>query len=192
MVSPPDRGKLQPVARLCVKRSIKFQDFLAAAKLAFVEAAQTELREERRPETVSRLSLMTGLQRLDISRLNRGETEEQKSKSILSRIIAQWLRDRRFLTGDRKPRALQYEGRESEFASLVHSVSRELNAYTVLFELDRLGLVKKTPRGVKLTESYYVASKDLGEGMRMAGGDISDLLGAVVENSIEMKETICI
>ena len=60
---------LKPFARFCVRRSLKFQDLLGAMKIAFIEVAQQELREQGLVESVSKLSAMTGLQRSDIDKL---------------------------------------------------------------------------------------------------------------------------
>ena len=77
---------------------------------------------------------------------------------------------------------LTVEGRESEFARLVHTISSDLNPYTVLFELERVGAVERTRGGVKLARRIFVPAGDVAGGLGLLADDAADLFAALDEN----------
>jgi hypothetical protein len=80
------------------------------------------------------------------------------------------------------PRDLEFEGAESDFAALVRDVSSDVNAYTVLFELERAGLIEKRDKVVSLKISVYAPERQITEGLEMLARDADDLIACVEEN----------
>lgn len=173
---------LRPVVKFCLRRSIKIQDVIESTKIVFVDLAEQELRREKHDVSVSKISLMTGLHRRDVSRLYRSSFVKQQSTSLVARIIGQWQKDRRFSSKSGSPRVLSFDGLESDFADLIQSVSRELNPYTILFEMERIGAVTRTPRGLKLVARAFVPRGDLKQSIDLMAKDCEDLMSAVEEN----------
>ncbi|MBN8550247.1 MAG: hypothetical protein J0M12_13090 [Deltaproteobacteria bacterium] len=58
----------------------------------------------------------------------------------------------------------------------------DLNPYTVLFELERIGAVERTRGGVKLVSRLYNPQGDSVAAMGLLASDMSDLMLAVEEN----------
>jgi len=173
---------LRPVARFCLNRSIKIQDGIEMLKHAFLEVAKEELEREGRLISNSRLSVMTGLHRRDVVRLLLDGIVVTENAPLLLRVIGQWQQDRRFTSKAGKPRPLSIEGKKSEFVDLVQSVSKDLNPYTVLFELERVGAVQRDDEMLELRADVYVPSGDVKESLGLLGRDIEDLVLAVEEN----------
>jgi hypothetical protein len=176
------RYLLYPVVKFCLRHSLKLQDLLELAKLSFLEVAEEELYRQGREVSSSRLSIMTGVHRKDVVRLKHDQAPPKKGPDLITRLIGQWQSDRRFSSKRKGPKVLSYESMESDFAALVASVSREVNPYTVLFELERVGLVKRTRTGLKLKSPVYFPKGSVKEGFRLLGSDVDDLLSAVEEN----------
>ena len=134
-------GLLRPVVRFCLNHSVKLGDVIDQLKVTFVRMATEEL--ERRGESVSasRLSVLTGVHRKDISMILNDSAGRRESKSVISKVLGAWQGQKRFLDKNARPRVLTVEGKESEFSDLVRKVSVDLNPYTVLFELERIGAV---------------------------------------------------
>ncbi|MCI5065331.1 DUF6502 family protein [bacterium] len=172
---------LRPIARFCIGRGIKFQDFQEAAKLAFTCEAEEALQREHESVNISRLSVVTGLQRKDIKRLQSNPPEEGEA-TLLAKILGQWQGDRRFSTARGKPRVLSIEGAESEFSQLVAAVSKDLKPHTVLFELERIQAVHRSERGIKLLDGALSVTDDVLGGLEFLTEDISDLFHSVEEN----------
>lgn len=173
---------LRPVARFCLRRSIKMQDYLEASKQAFIDIASEELALRGESKSVSRLSVMTGIHRREIDRFLNSESQSRYGHDLPTRVIGQWQSDKRFLSKSGKPRILEVEGKKSEFVDLVASVSKNLNPYTVLSELERVSAVERTPNGLKLVRQSYESAGDIGQGFQLLSEDSNDLIRAVEEN----------
>ena len=156
--------------------------FLEAAKATFLEIATEEIESQGDKVNVSRLAVMTGLQRRDVMRLSDEGVSKPMLGSIAGRVITQWEQNKRFQTKRGRPRVLTVEGEHNEFKELVRSVSQDLNAGTILFELERIGAVSRTPRGAQLARGSTLLRDNLEEGYLLVSHDMEDLMGAVQEN----------
>ncbi|MBP9837252.1 MAG: hypothetical protein KBC84_00915 [Proteobacteria bacterium] len=181
---------LKPIVRLCLRHSIKLQTFLEYAKVVFIEAAEEELIKSQHEISVSKISVMTGVHRPDVVRLYMEKSPEKTEKNQISRIIGQWQHDSRFLTKAGKPKVLSALGMESEFVQLVHSVSADLNPYTILYELERTGIIERKDNSIKLASRLYLPKGDIEEGLRLLSQDTDDLICAVEENILSESKSL--
>ena len=175
------RLALKPIARYCISHGIKFMEFTEFAKQAFIDAARSELKVSGSENNVSKMSVMSGLQRRDVSRLINNQPPKSESLNFLTKIIGQWNNDKRF---SKRGRAndLTFEGIESEFFRLVQSVSKDINPYTVLFELERLKAIEKTGNKLILRTPVLDTSRDKESSLNLLANDINDLFSGVEEN----------
>jgi hypothetical protein len=150
-----------------------------------LEAAQHQLETEGVEVSNSRLSVMTGVHRKDVASYFTSEKQITSAPDIVTKIIGQWQSDKRFCDKSRKPRVLSFETAQSEFAALVHTVSQDLNPYTILFELERILAVEKTSAGLKLKKLVHKPKGDVVQGLQLLAKDVSDLIAAVEENLYE-------
>lgn len=180
---------VRPIAYFCVSRGIRFPDFLELSKQTFVEAAEHQLSKEQREMSHSRVSIMTGLQRPEVKRLLSHKMKVEP-KDIVTRLLGQWERDRKFVDSRGKPKHLSVQGTNSEFAKLVHTVSTDLNVHTVRFELERLGLIKIEGDKAKLLQKEYISHGDPQQALRFGSEDVHDLLIAVEENAFISSKTV--
>jgi Family of unknown function (DUF6502) len=134
---------LMPVAKFCLRHSLKQREVLELLKLAFVRVAREELERLSLPVTPSKISVMTGIQRRDVSRLLGDPELPGRDRDIVSRVIGLWETGRRYRDNAGRPRILSFTGREGDFADLVAAVSTDLNPYTVAFELERMKAVRQ-------------------------------------------------
>ncbi len=125
---------------------------------------------------------MTGLHRRDVMRLVKPRADTAQPRNLLHRVLGTWQGNPRFSNKRGKARPLEVEGKESEFVSLVQSVSSDLNPYTVLFELERVGAVKRDRGKVALCSGVYTPRGDVREGFSLLARDSEDLLRAVETN----------
>lgn len=180
---------LRPVLALCVRRSVKFQQLVDLLKVLMVEAARAELIELGAGASVSRISIMTGVHRKDVSRLLESgslkpgvsESEAFGGADIFTRVVGQWCSHPLFSQRG-KPRRLKCVSGLGEFQELVRSVSSEINPYTVLFELERLGMLKRGKNSVELTSSEYIPAQNQEALIEVLGEDMSALLSAAEQN----------
>lgn len=173
---------LKPVVRFCLRWSIGIQDWMEASKAVFIEVAQEEMESKGAKVNVSRLSVSTGIRRREVIRIFKMGESREPNFSYASRIIGQWQSDSDFTTSRGKPRVLSYEGDESEFRELVETISTDVHPGTVLFELERIGAVERSARGLKLVLTQYSAEHDLREGYSMLAADVEDLVHSAEQN----------
>ena len=183
------KAMLRPIVRFCVRRSFSYTDFCKLSKELYFESGEEYIREHGEAASVSRISALTGLDRRDISRFHRDGSFYVRKDNLLSRVMGQWEQDSRFCRGAGRPKPLTCEGTDSEFFNLVQSVSKTLNPYTILSELERVGAVAREGDRVELASRVYVPRVDVEDGMRILGLDTQDLLGAVQENITETDKT---
>lgn len=173
---------LTPIARFCLRYSLRIQDAQEALKIAFVDAATQELKEQGLKINVSRLSVATGINRREIMRIYKVGNRKAGGISLVTKVIGTWKNHPNFTTKSGRPRVLTVDTDDSEFASLVRHVSQDTHAGTVAFELERVGLASRTPRGIKLRSLMYDASSDSDTAYKMLAEDSQELLLAVEEN----------
>lgn len=147
-----------------------------------MQAALEELERAGTPVSVSKICALSGLHRKEIPKLLESlEGIPKGVDNLISRIVTQWQRDPRFSNRNR-PRVLEAEGRDSEFAQLVSSVSKDISAYAVMYEQERLGYIQRTKKGLKLVAAMHVLSSEGEEALGMLARDCEHLVESVAEN----------
>jgi hypothetical protein len=175
-------GLLRPIVRLCLRHSLKLQDISECLRQAALSVASEQLERDGEAITGSRLSIISGLHRREIARLQSHTGKPSQEVDLLAKVMGMWQTNEDYLTAHGLPRLLSHGFVESQFSSLVRSVSKDLNPATILFELERTGSLERTTRGVRLLKQSYVPAKDAEAGFSIATRDVDSLLAAVEEN----------
>ena len=176
---------LRSVVTYCLRSSLNLQDLVESAKVLFVELAEKEIQRVEQKINNSRITAMTGVHRKDVVRILKLGPGIPDSDTFITRVMGQWQSDPRFLTAAKKPRVLVYEGDHSEFHELCKAVSQDLKAGTIAFEMERIGAVERTRKGLKLTKGAFSVKENYGVAYRQLGLDLEDLLSAVDHNISE-------
>jgi hypothetical protein len=173
---------LGPVVQFCLENGIRFKSAQELVKRAFVQEARQAILRASDTESVSRISLATGVQRPEVQRLIEGRSAGSESNDILNRVIGAWRNSKRFKDRGGAPRRLTHAGTNSDFAALVASVSKEVGHYPVLFELERMKAISYHGDLVQLEVQEYVPEANLSKSLAILSEDISDLISAVEAN----------
>ncbi len=182
------RRAIKPLLRACLRGHHTLQSIIDLIKMVFVEVAVEELKKSTTKINTSRISVLTGVHRKDVSKIFReGVTKLKQNPPLLFRIVGQWEQDRRFCRKSGQPRVLTWEGEESEFAGLVRSVTDDVRAGTVLFELERSGVVEKTSRGLRLLRVTAPSLGNASERWDFLGRNIESLIEAAIENGLDRQ-----
>lgn len=176
------RVLLKPLARFCINHGVRIQDLSDFIKGALLDAAVDELEQGGTKATVSRLAAITGMQRRDVEKFRDKEVELDDSRDLIRKVIGMWQSGTDFTTQAGAPRVLSYGTDDSEFADLARAVSKDLNSATILFELERLGIVEKTSRGVRLALDSYSPRGDAEAGFKVVAEDVHDLIHSAQDN----------
>lgn len=156
---------LRPLVRLLLSFSVQYPYLANLLKLTYVEVATREFPLEGRPQTDSRISLLTGIHRQDVKRL-RGEMLTDAPPppvvSLGAQLVSRWLGEAAYLDAKGRPRPLQRQaakGGEASFERLVQTVNKDIRPRVVLDEWLRLGVAEldSQDRVVLRTEAFVPA-----------------------------------
>ncbi|MBX7145028.1 MAG: hypothetical protein K1X79_11290 [Oligoflexia bacterium] len=176
------RMALGPIVRFGLRHSLRVQDLIEQVKVASIEIATAEIAKINEEANVCRLSAVTGLHRRDVRRIYLRNETKSSAYDPCTRVIGAWQSDPRFVGKSGRPRVLTCEGAGNEFQILMESVSTDLTAGTVLFELERLGAVERVEGGIKLVYRSLTVRRDPERAFEMLADDMDDMLCAVEEN----------
>jgi hypothetical protein len=145
---------LAPISRLTLTGGVGIDQLVRAAKQAYVETAIEDLFPVDSRVNISRLSVVTGLTRKEVSLLvdkPKGvkvhlapRTKEQRA----IRVLRGWRIDPRFHGRRGAPAELPLRGGEKAFASLVKLYGGDVTPTSVLRELERMGAVSMNRSGL--------------------------------------------
>ncbi|TPM34288.1 hypothetical protein FJ967_22670 [Mesorhizobium sp. B2-3-4] len=165
-----------------------FPAFVDLLRQLYVNVAEHEFALPDKQQTDSRVSLLTGVHRKEVSRLRGAGAPVRVVPDAVSRtsaIVARWLADPLFLDprGMPLPLARTSEAAEPSFAGLVESVTRDLRPRAVLDDwLDR-GLVEIDAEDrIVLMEGAMVPRGDGEVRLYYFARNLGDHAGAAVEN----------
>ena len=165
---------LAPTARLLVARGVPFPDFAERMKAHYLAAAQNLADGEK--VTDSRLSMMTGLQRRDVSRLKDAELKETRTHH-LSRLVALWQTDKAY-NGQPLPRT----GPSPSFEALAQTVHKDVHPRTMLDTLEASGTIQLEGEQIRLVKTSYQPLAGSEDQISYLSKNTGDHLTAAMEN----------
>lgn len=183
------RRLLRPLIRLMLHYSVQYPALSNLLKLTYVEVA-TQMPVPGKEQTDSRVSLLTGIHRMDVKRL-RGELATggdgpPPAVSLGAQAVARWTAHSKYLDGKGRPiplPRLASSGSSISFESLIQSISKDIRPRVVLDEWLRLGIARldDDDRVVLVTDAF-VPSHGLDEKLFYLGKNVHDHLGACAHN----------
>lgn len=178
---------MAPVIKFCVKNRIMIHELDSVIRQAYVEEAAREIRAAGNKVTVSRVYVMTGLHRRDVTKILVGKDINTEGASLCARVLSTWENTPQYCSKSGNPRVLSLEGDDSEFKRLVSSVSQNVGPAAVLFDLEQLKVVERTPGGLKLIRGFSVWNATPEKALHLFTREV-DTLSRVAEENIFAKE----
>jgi hypothetical protein len=170
-----------------MRYGVSYAEFAEIARRVFVETADEDFRLEGRKQTISRVSMLTGIQRKEVSRLRQldplDSSELDAAYNRAVRVASGWCRDARFAQGQGIPRPLPFEG-DNGFSELAKKYSGDIPARAVLDELIRVGTVMRNEHDeiCLVNESGQVSLADKEAQFNVMGSAGRDLLETLSHN----------
>jgi len=183
------RHLLRPLVKLLLTHSVTFPFLSNLLKSIYVEVATEEFRLQGKPQTDSRISLLSGVHRKDVKTLRPERIHEQTippSVSLSAKLVKLWTSDPQRLdeTGRHRPLPkLMSEGGGASFEGLVSSVSKDIRSRVILDEWLRTGVVNIDAEGrVCLNTEPAFKKNDFDEKAYYIGQNLHDHLCAASHN----------
>lgn len=170
---------LGPLVRLLVARGILFPELIERMKAHYIQAARHIAGEDA---TDSRLSVMTGLQRRDVTRLKDFSPKEQRPNHLV-RLVALWQTETDYLDKG-LPRSLPRTGPAPSFEALAKMVLRDIHPRTMLDALLATGTVAldEEAKEVRLLQTSYQPLAGSEDQITYLTNNLGDHMSAATEN----------
>lgn len=185
---PPLARVLRPLVRLCIRAGMTFPALSQLLRELYVNVAEYDFALPGKEQTDSRVSLLTGIHRKEVSRLRGAGAPVNAVPASVSRtgaIIARWLAAPRFCDAAGAPLPLPRtaHGGHPSFEELVASVTRDLRPRAVLDEwIDRRIVSIDTRDRIVLAESAFIPQQGDDEKLYYFGRNLQDHLAAATAN----------
>lgn len=178
---------LRPLVRIFLSRGVSYGTFADLTKWIYVDVASKEFGIKGRKQSISRVSVLTGLSRKEVMRVRKlprpDDRESTERYNRAARVIAAWRREKDFQDADDKPALLPMEGSGATFSELVKRFSGDVPARAILDELMRVGAAKRLEDGriCLLTRAYIPESSDADK-LYILGTDVGSLISTIGHN----------
>ena len=182
------RSMMKPIIMLLLRNGVTYKEFSQICKSIFVEAAAEDYGIRGRPTNVSRISVITGIDRKEVKRIkdllqaNHTAIEAQQTQDRITRILTAWHQDKEFTDESDEARRLPVEGSCGSFTSLVKRFGGDIPVQAFLKEMERVGLVQRTDAGIQVLARYYFPANSDPEALLRAGSVISELAETLFHN----------
>jgi Family of unknown function (DUF6502) len=185
---------LRPLVRLLLHHSVPYETFADLARWVYVDVADKEFSLPNKKQTASRISVITGLNRKEVARLQE-MTVEDNTSAIASfnraeKVVTAWLHDYPKADSPTRTAPLPLEG-ERSFAALVKRYSGDMPVRAVLDELLRVGVVKKLENGeIELVSKGTIVpdAENRHSLLTLFGEDSADFIAAISNNVMAAPE----
>ncbi|NOY68416.1 MAG: hypothetical protein GXP53_02835 [Deltaproteobacteria bacterium] len=178
------------LVRILLRNGISFQVFADLARWVYTDVAFREFAIEGKKQTLSRVSVLTGLSRKEVQRQRRIEApvddETAQRYNRATRVVSAWVRDHRFVDSQGNPLPLSMSGPEPSFATLVHLFSGDMPVRAVLDEMLRVGAVAlNEDETLRLATRAYLPGSDKEAKINILGVDVADLVTTIDHNLVK-------
>jgi Family of unknown function (DUF6502) len=178
---------LRPLVKILLQNHVPFGAFADLAKRVYVDVALKDFGIPGRKASVSRVSILTGLTRKDVSQIKKPSASDRSDAldryNRGARVISGWVRDRAFCDNTGQPMDLPVEGRGASFKGLVKQYGGDVPPRAVLDELIRVGAVSRLTDGrVRLIAHAFIPYTKEVDKLRILGSDVRDLICTIDHN----------
>jgi len=182
---------LSPLVRILLRSGVTWKETAEVCKTTFVEVATDDYGLHGRPTNISRVAIMTGLGRRDVSRLRKLLVDEQppdlQSMNSATRLLTGWHLDPAYVAASGQPRDLDFEGDEPSFSALARKHAADTAPITMLRELVRVGAVEELDQGrMRVLKRYYMPLA-MDDGAVLRAGSVLQDIGNTVDYNLVRK-----
>lgn len=184
---------MRPFIRLLLRYGVGYGDFTQVVKELFVEVAESDFQLKNRKQTISRISVLTGITRREIKKIQDNSQAPERDYipyNHAARVITNWLHDQEFTNSAGKAAPLQTRtDGDGTFNSLVLKYGNNTPSRAILDELVRVGAVQLDDKGIATLESTgYVPGKDSEELLAISMQSVADHISTIDFNDINKPD----
>lgn len=186
------RGIFRPVAGILIRAGVTWREVVDLGKTTYVDVATQDFGIRGRPTNVSRVSILTGLTRKEVSRIRKllaePDTEVVDSMNHATRVLTGWFTDEEYATADGEPRHLEAEGPNASFEALCKRYVADVPPSTMLKELKHVGAVLEDGNGKLVAKMRTYMPRQMDEAQILSSGSVLQDLGKTVAYNLYRDE----
>lgn len=178
---------LKPLIRILLRNGIAYGTFADVARKIYVDTGFEEAQRRDQKQTVSNVSILTGINRKEVKRLREAlafDTDNSLKKfNRTVRVLAGWQHDEEFLDKDHEPRDLQLEGTKGSFTALVKRYSGDMPVVAMLNALLDSENIQIIDNGnIQLINTNYLPTTDSEKKINILGIDTAEFINTIDHN----------
>lgn len=201
MISPKDtalsacRKLMEPIIGILLRNGITHKDLAAVCKQLYVQVASKEFGIRGRQTNLSRIALLTGIDRKEVGRIkeslqhNHASENNQQSQDRLTRVLSGWHQDMDFVDDQGNPKVIPIEGELPSFAQLARRYGGDMPTSALLKELKRSEAIQEDEAGnLHAIKRYFIPAQSDPSALLRAGSVLSDL-GHTLQHNLYKAHT---
>ena len=189
---------------MVLRNGVIYREFSDVSKQLFVEVATEDFGIKGRPTNISRVALLTGIDRKEVKRIrdlleagNASSSLFQKRDRI-TRVISGWYQDEEYLDQNGHPRILDIHGELNSFSQLCKKYAGDVPEGALLKELENSKVVVrnknvidgKTTEQVTILKREFIPVETDPEATKRAAEVMTDLGETLFNNLFEAPEKL--
>ncbi len=176
---------LRPLVRVMLRNGVTAQTMQELVRKVFVDVAHDEFGIEGKPQTLARISVITGLNRKEVARLRKLPALDESDRAFFNRagtVFAAWRMDEAFHDAKGDPLDLPFSGPSPSFTELVKKHSGDMYPRAIADELLRLGAIQEVDGKLRMSGRGYVPVADQARMIDILGVDAGELIETIDHN----------
>lgn len=189
------RQLMEPIIGILLRNGITHKDLATLCKQIYVQVASEEFGIRGRQTNLSRVAMLTGIDRKEAARIKESLQNNDESKTTqhnqdrLTRVLSGWHQDADFIDATGKPLAMPAEGDLPSFAQLARRYGGDMPVSALLKELKLNGIVEEDDAGqLRPLKRYFVPAQS-DPGALLRAGSVFNDLGSTLHHNLYKAHT---
>lgn len=184
------RQLMEPIIGILLRNGITHKDLVGLCKQLYVQVASQEFGIRGRPTNLSRVAMLTGIDRKEAARIkeslqnNHESHTTQHNQDRLTRVLSGWHQDPDFSDASGTPLALPGEGDLPSFAQLARRYGGDMPTSALLKELKINAIVEEDSAGLLRPLKRYFVPAQSDPGALLRAGSVFNDLGSTLHHNL--------
>ena len=176
---------LRPLVRILIRNGVPSDALTQLVRKTYVDVAASDFQLNGKRQTVSRISVITGLHRKEVARLRLidavGVGAAAAARNRAAAVLTAWLRDPDFIDRKGDPLDLVFAGTNS-FSELVRRYSGDMKPRAMADELLASGAIEQANGRLRLAARGYIPEADVDDLIAILGIDAAQFIETIDNN----------
>jgi hypothetical protein len=179
---------MEPIIGILLRNGVTHKDLTLLCKQLYVKVASEEFGIRGRQTNLSRIAIMTGIDRKEVSRIKDNLQQDtaaqvsEQNQDRLNRVLSGWYQDKDFIDEQGQPKLISIDEGEINFNLLTRRYGGDLPTSALLKELKRVGIVEEIQGKLRVLGRYFVVDATDPAALLRAGNVIQDIAKALEHN----------